>query len=501
MPDCSDAEVARRAATVERGSIVAAAGYGKTEQIARAVACSDHRRLVLTHTHAGVDAIKRRLHDHQVPPDKYRVDTIAGWCLRFVSAFPKRSGIAVSTLDSTTDWNAIYQATVQLLKSGAASGVISASYGGLFVDEYQDCMREQHAVISLLAQQMLCCVFGDPLQAIFDFRGQEPVDWEADVFPTFPKECELQTPWRWKKAKNDELGEWLKDVRRSLERGETLDLTVGPRCLHWAELPTDTRFQQIAVIRECHAAIPSTDDGNLIVIGDGANVNSRAALAQRLAQKGFSNIEPLNCKELYRAAQEIQESTGRERFTAVLDFASRCMTGTERSDLERAAEARLAGRRRGQAQFGDVLSIITAMIETNSDEAVLRFLRRMQERPGTHLFRREMFFAMCSALQIKIRRQLGSLSSAIWEVQNRVSHVGRKLARRSIGSTLLVKGLEFDNSVILHSSNLSRKDWYVALTRATSALRVVSPTSRLLPPSQTQRTGPPRRQTVLSGIG
>ena len=90
MPDDS-ADVSQLAASLSRGSIVAAAGCGKTEQIARAVALCDRRRLVLTHTHAGVDAIVSDSMNGKVPPESYRVDTIAGWCLRYTIAFPKRS--------------------------------------------------------------------------------------------------------------------------------------------------------------------------------------------------------------------------------------------------------------------------------------------------------------------------------------------------------------------------------------------------------------------------
>lgn len=76
----NDDDIARLAVSIRRGSIVAAAGCGKTEQIALAVGSSDGRRLILTHTHAGVDALTRRLRKHHVPTAKYRIDTIAGWC-------------------------------------------------------------------------------------------------------------------------------------------------------------------------------------------------------------------------------------------------------------------------------------------------------------------------------------------------------------------------------------------------------------------------------------
>jgi DNA helicase IV len=60
------------------------------------------------------------------------------------------------------------------------------------------------------------------------------------------------------------------------------------------------------------------------------------------------------------------------------------------------------------------------------------------------------------------------LKDTIWEVQNRLRHIGRIIPKRAIGSTLLVKGLEFDHAVIIHTDSMSRKDWYVALTRATA---------------------------------
>jgi DNA helicase-2/ATP-dependent DNA helicase PcrA len=82
----ADTDIARLAAGVRRGSIIAAAGCGKTEQIARAVGVSEHRRLILTHTHAGVDALTRRLKKFHIASGKYRIDTIAGWCLRFAAS-------------------------------------------------------------------------------------------------------------------------------------------------------------------------------------------------------------------------------------------------------------------------------------------------------------------------------------------------------------------------------------------------------------------------------
>jgi hypothetical protein len=64
---------------------------------------------------------------------------------------------------------------------------------------------------------------------------------------------------------------------------------------------------------------------------------------------------------------------------------------------------------------------------------------------------------------------------------NRIRHAGRHIAYRSVGSTLLVKGLEFANAVVVHSPNMNRKDWYVALTRATHTVKVLSPQRQFTP--------------------
>jgi DNA helicase-2/ATP-dependent DNA helicase PcrA len=41
-----------------------------------------------------------------------------------------------------------------------------------------------------------------------------------------------------------------------------------------------------------------------------------------------------------------------------------------------------------------------------------------------------------------------------------------------------VKGLEFDHAVIIHADNMTRKDWYVALTRAAKGITILSPSER-----------------------
>ena len=158
------------------------------------------RQLVLTHTHAGVKALRDRLRRFNVPESRFRVDTIAGWCLRYTVSFPLVSGISAKT-PTAAQWAAVYPAAENVLQSSAVREVVQSSYAGVFVDEYQDCTLPQHAVIVRLADVIPCRVLGDPLQGIFGFK--EPlVDWETDVATAFEELPPLVIPHRWRRQQS-----------------------------------------------------------------------------------------------------------------------------------------------------------------------------------------------------------------------------------------------------------------------------------------------------------
>jgi hypothetical protein len=188
------------------------------------------------------------------------------------TGLPRPIGSSRATIApaSSAEWGSIYDGAARLVQSGAVNSVIDASYGGLFVDEYQDCTRRQHAVVRLLADHIPCCIFGDPLEGIFDFRDQQPVDWNRDVLPAFPSQGELRTPRRWKNAGNGELADWLKVEAISQIAGIGLNILgaiwIGQ---HWATIVTYLEVSESAnhirdtaptmLMRSCHS--PSARPG------------------------------------------------------------------------------------------------------------------------------------------------------------------------------------------------------------------------------------------------
>ncbi|MFG5380875.1 AAA family ATPase [Yoonia sp. R2-816] len=166
MPELSQEEVTATIRATKSGSIIAAAGCGKTEQIVRTVkAIGDDptvskRCLILTHTFAGVDVLQKRLRGLNVPASAYRLDTIASWSLRYAKSYPKTSGIKNTNPQHNNDWSAVYPAAEKLVRSRSVDDIILATYACVFVDEYQDCSKSQHALI--VGLNWTCHVFVPP---------------------------------------------------------------------------------------------------------------------------------------------------------------------------------------------------------------------------------------------------------------------------------------------------------------------------------------------------
>lgn len=480
MAELSAETLPAAVAGLRLGSVVAAAGCGKTELIARATAAGVGRRLILTHTHAGVDVLRRRLRDHGVSSRLYLVDTIAGWSLRYASAYRGRSGLTLTEPRTDSDWTAVYAAATRLIRSGAVKRVLSASYSGLFVDEYQDCGASQHAVVVALSESLSTCLFGDPMQAIFDFKGQTPVDWDRDVFPRFTKLCTLSRPHRWIKHNNEGMATWLKQIRTDLERGAPVDFGNLPDQVRWTALPDEIGQRHQKVVGACLTAMGRL--GDLVVIADPANLEGRAKIASKLAKQGFSNIEPVDCKTAYALMRRLGSLGSSDRLGPTLDVIEKCMGGVERAAFDHAISSRKRGGSLGTAKFGDdLIGTGLALAAGGSDALVLALIDAFAARPTSFVYRREMLRAIRASLRMKIADDCTDLTEGLWRAQNQARHAGRPVPHRAVGSTLLVKGLEFANAVVIHSDSMSGKDWYVALTRATHTLTVLSPLRRFQP--------------------
>lgn len=78
-----------------KGLIVAPVGCGKTHLITEALGIAQSKPyLVLTHTTAGVTALKNRLSPFAIPLRNYIVTTIDEWALKIAGCFPRLCPLA-----------------------------------------------------------------------------------------------------------------------------------------------------------------------------------------------------------------------------------------------------------------------------------------------------------------------------------------------------------------------------------------------------------------------
>ncbi|MGI8792654.1 MAG: UvrD-helicase domain-containing protein [Acidimicrobiales bacterium] len=448
-------------ANAERAFLLAPAGCGKTELIAAAIASSaSGRQLVLTHTHAGVGALRARLLRFGVPPRSFHVDTIAGFALRYASGYPATSGL--TELQPTGGgWAAVYGAAQRVLTGRIGLEVLRASYDGIYVDEYQDCTADQHAVILALAEARPCRVLGDPLQGIFGFAGKL-VDWDDDVAPEFEELPSLSTPWRWVTS-NPALGEWLLGIREALSARQPLDLTGAP-----IALDESTPNKQVAA---CHRA--AVAGGSVVGIRKWAH--DAHGVARKLGGR-FTSMEEMDCNDLLKYCERLETTTGPARAEVVVDFAIECMTAV--STALAVTRKKLAAGETPRPKDGTkITSAVIALSEVASStdpRAISRALAALAAIDGAKVYRRELLSEMRRTATAVAEGSFESLPEAAWAIRDRARHTLRTLDAKLISRTLLVKGLEFDRCIVLDASELDARNLYVALTRGSTSLTVLT---------------------------
>lgn len=208
-----------------KGLLIAPAGHGKTYSIAQMVSSveADKPQLILTHTHAGIASLRKKFREQSIPPKKYAIETICGFIQIYILTLCKRTD--VPNQDNKDFFLQIVKIAIHLFSKPAVRRIISQSYSHLYVDEYQDCTLDQHNFVMLMSKELPTHILGDPLQGIFDF-AQPIVDFEKDLL-SFNRYDFLQTPWRWKNAGKENLGQLILGMRQSLLNDRSANLVTN----------------------------------------------------------------------------------------------------------------------------------------------------------------------------------------------------------------------------------------------------------------------------------
>ena len=443
----------------------------KTHLIAESVGFAPGKQLVLTHTHAGVDALRTKLKTIGIPAAKSRVTTIDSLALSYSNAFPGLAGWNCEYPVSDEEWRELRLAAYRLFRCRAPRRVLRNSYAGVFIDEYQDCCGTQHAMIQKLAEALPCRIVGDPLQAIYrKLHTNDIVRW-CDVEDIFPVVDVMTVPHRWRKQ-NPELGDWLKDVRTRLIKGTEVDFTNAYGTVKW--IPSaDTQNQTAA----CYKAF---DKGGVVAICDWPG---RCAAIAGKTRNHFVVLESVECPDLLQAAENIGNSRGLNRVVCVVDIAQRCFTGmTFLTDLVDRLKKGTAYRPRSQDKIF-LWNSMQAVLESVDLQFVEVMTLAIENLVGKHFYkRRELWREMRRTLKTHVSESGKTLRESAWKLRDSARRNGRHvLAKRTVATPLLIKGIEFDHALLLDAMQMgSAEELYVSLTRGASSLTILSSERRVV---------------------
>ncbi|MBN1005681.1 UvrD-helicase domain-containing protein [Amphritea pacifica] len=455
-----------------KGYVIAPAGYGKTHLIANAVEATTQRQLILTHTYAGVHSIQKKMQDLAVPSSRYRIDTIASWSLRMCLNYPITSNWD-KEFPSGNEWKQLYVACTSLLNKPFMKRIVLSSYAGVYVDEYQDCSTQQHFLVEALANLLPCRLLGDPMQAIFDFADQ-PVDWEQYIYPHYHNLGELRIPWRWNLAGSKELGDWLDGVSMSLRAGGKIDLNAPlPKGVERIAVDLDD-FANPKRLNFFYRFLKNEEAVIAIYSGDQKSKNKTHKLAQLLRGK-FSSIEEVEGKDLLSIIKQLEkEPSPGKRLLCVIKLAKKCFNSVDKV-LTAATKRGQRGNLTKTTRYPDVLEATNNYLNESTSSNLLRILDAINRKPETSAYRRDMLNRMLKILRLHAENPDLSLMESAQRFQRDLRHAGRPIRHNKlIGTTLLVKGLEYPHAIILDADAMSPKELYVALTRGAKSITIVS---------------------------
>lgn len=462
---------------IDRGTVTAPAGCGKTHLIAQALSrhAGPKPILVLTHTNAGVAALRGRLERARVPASAYRLATIDGWAMRLLTLFPQRAGHdpdILSVTNARAHYPAIRAAARHLLAGQHINDILAATYDRLIVDEYQDCSVAQHEIVVHVSGALRTCVLGDPLQAIFTFAGPT-ADWDRQVKVQFPDAGELATPWRWINAGEEDFGRWLLAMRNVLVANGHIDLGAAPANVQWVHLDgvNDHRLRVGAGSRQ-----PPGANGRVLIMADSTNPAGQREFAGQIP--GGVVVENVDMRDLVVFGERFDLASA-GIVDHVIQFAGSVMVNVGSTSMCQRIDTLRAGRARNSPTEAEAVAL--RFCADPSYAGAIELLEAINAQPGVRAHRPAILRGAYEVLNACRGTQGATPADAAAAVRERSRLIGRPLAKRTVGSTLLLKGLEADVAVILNPAVMDNRHLYVAMTRGARQLIVCSANQHLVP--------------------
>lgn len=474
----------------DKSMLIAPAGFGKTHTIAE---CLKHtqkkgKQLILTHTHAGVASIKEKIKREGIPSSSYSVETITSFAQKYVLSFHVGTDIPEQE-DSKKYYPFIINMALELLKLKPIRLIISNTYSGLFVDEYQDCTTKQHNLILLLSELFPTHILGDYLQGIFGFNGETLINLNDSVQFLGFEEFKLETPWRWKNGGNEKLGQNLKQIRELIEMNEEINLINYTSTIEVQKMNKSDEFLEFEIKDSSGNKIKNPlnkkiwdlkKETSLLILYPNNEKNRNSGpreLFIKLFGDDFRLIEAIDDKLFYKYSKMFDITSPKKIEKDLMDFLKKCFT---KKSIDSWFNSSIVIHNEILLIEPINLNIKRLKIEINN-KLISETLRLICLLPRMKCIRKEIIYSIISALsEAEINKS--SVYDAMVNKRNTIRRMGRKVIGKCVGTTLLTKGLEFDTVAILNAHEFDcPKHLYVALTRASKRLIVFTENNRLKP--------------------
>ena len=462
-----------------KSMLIAPAGHGKTHSIAECLNYTTGKQLILTHTHAGVSSINEKIKKAKFPSQIFHVETITGYAQKYMQAYYIGADIP-DREDSGAYYSFLIEKAKKIIAIPIITKTIKASYSGLFVDEYQDCTLQQHEFISILSEILPTRILGDPLQGIFNFNGTIPmVDLnDKDHMGEFHNnKYKLEEPWRWKGI-NEPLGKALKEIRLEIESQKPIDLKNYP-AVEYIQVASDTDLYNPKKKYYIDINKLLKEKSLLIIHSVSSSIHPRKKVVANF-KIPITLVEAIDDNTFYELAKLFDDIKNKPLEKIIYKV---CITLFNKTEINKWLNEKGAIKRTKEWKVGaDIL--IQMFTQVQIDQPYLKcakLLRYISNLEKIRCYRRELLNSLCAALEEAAANNKPVYETMI-DKRNHVRKIGRKVYGRCIGTTLLIKGLEFETVAILNAHQFEcPKNLYVALTRASKRLIVFGNSSILSP--------------------
>lgn len=467
--------------SADKSMVIAPAGYGKTHTISDCIShyTGNKKILVLTHTHAGVAALKEKFDQQNLSSSSYHLETICTFALNLTNTYHiNKDEIPLSSTPNLLFCFAVEHA-IRILKANPIKKYISIKYDHLIVDEYQDCTIKQHQMIMALADIIKTHILGDPLQGIFGFRGESIVDFSDASFASFKDNCQtLDIPWRWNNVGKASLGQALSSIRSKLLSDTEINLNDYPDIKVVIAPESDYTKKGTAYKRELRNAL---QDNNVLFIHPiNESTDARIKFIQQFPM--LRMIESIDDKLFYSSCELFDNSNGYQLINNIVNL-MRKIGNTSKINAWFNDSGQLKNKRSAKEQLiqKDLEVIITSLTARKSYKSIALLIEKIENLPDVKIYRKDLLRDICKTLLDAERLGL-SATKSMERNRNILRQKGSKIQGKGIGTSLLTKGLEFDTVIVLNAHRFTdKKHLYVAFTRCCKKLIVVSNNHILTP--------------------